>query len=122
MFWLHAGWRRVFAGLALVSRRARRRGSGPLVFGLLSGYMVLQYADVPTPTPAVTGRAMAVFTMAMFLGVALMQWSTGPVASTAQRTASSLSCAVFASIAVVAAGALALRQLPQPVRSGAAGR
>ena len=32
---------------------------------------------------ALTGRAMAVFTMAMFLGVALMQWLTGVAASVA---------------------------------------
>jgi hypothetical protein len=38
--------------------------------GLVSGYIVLQYADVRSAYPAaMTGRAMAVFTMAMFLGV-----------------------------------------------------
>ncbi len=41
-------------------------------------------ADVRTAySPALTGRAMAVFTMAMFLGVAAMQWFTGLAASVA---------------------------------------
>src|SRR5205085_3991536 len=41
--------------------------------GLLSSYMVMQYAGVRASYPAqMTGRAMAVFTMAMFLGVAIM--------------------------------------------------
>ena len=36
---------------------------------VLSGYMVLQYADVRSSYPAaMTGRAMSVFTMALFLG------------------------------------------------------
>ena len=53
-----------------------------LAVGLLSGFIVLQYADVRAAYPAaLTGRAMAVFTMAMFLGVAAMQWLTGLVAS-----------------------------------------
>jgi hypothetical protein len=59
--------------------------AAPLAVGLLSGYMVLQYADVRSSYPAaMTGRAMSVFTMALFLGVALMQWVTGVAASTAK--------------------------------------
>jgi curli biogenesis system outer membrane secretion channel CsgG len=59
---------------------------GPVVIGLLSGYLVLQYADVRAAYPAaLTGRAMAVFTMAMFLGVAGMQWFTGLIASLAAQ-------------------------------------
>src|SRR5262249_38737642 len=46
-----------------------------LAISLLSGFGTLQYADVRSAYPArMTGRAMAVFTMAMFLGVAIMQW------------------------------------------------
>ena len=77
-----------------------------LAVGLLSGFIVLQYADVRAAYPAaLTGRAMAVFTMAMFLGVAAMQWLTGldPY------------LAVMASIAVLLAlAALAFRLLPHP--------
>ncbi len=55
-----------------------------LTIGLVSGYMVMQYADVRAAYPAaMTGRAMAVFTMALFMGVALMQSFTGWVASAA---------------------------------------
>ena len=43
------------------------------MIGLLSGCLVLQYADVRAAYPtALTGRALAVFTMSMFLGVAAM--------------------------------------------------
>jgi hypothetical protein len=42
---------------------------GPAGGGVLSGYMVLQYADVRSSYPAaMTGRAMSVFTMALFWG------------------------------------------------------
>ncbi|MFA5681185.1 MAG: MFS transporter [Hydrogenophaga sp.] len=51
---------------------------------MLSGYIVLQYADVRAAYPAAqTGRAMALFTMAMFLGIASMQWATGMAAAVA---------------------------------------
>ncbi|RYZ04308.1 MAG: MFS transporter, partial [Comamonadaceae bacterium] len=43
-----------------------------LLIGVLSGFITMQYADVRAAyPPQMTGRAMAVFTMAMFLGVAL---------------------------------------------------
>src|SRR5690606_41216033 len=66
-------------------------GTGPvvavaasLVLSLLSGFIVLQYSDVRSSYPPETvGRALSLFTMAMFLGVALMQWLTGVVASAA---------------------------------------
>ena len=55
-----------------------------LLIGFLSGFIVLQYADVRASYPvALTGRAMALLNMAMFLGVALMQWLSGVVASMA---------------------------------------
>ncbi|MHB1248735.1 MAG: MFS transporter, partial [Polaromonas sp.] len=90
----------------------------PIVIGLLSGYVVLQYADVRAAYPAaITGRAMAVFTMAMFLGVAAMQWLTGIVASVAITRGAEPFTAVLASIAVLlAAGALAFTLLPGPSR------
>ncbi len=89
---------------------------GPIVIGVLSGCLVLQYADVRSAYPAaITGRAMAVFTMAMFLGVAGMQWFTGVVASVATLHGVDPYTAVLASIAVLlSAGALAFALLPGP--------
>ena len=88
----------------------------PIVIGVLSGCLVLQYADVRSAYPAaITGRAMAVFTMAMFLGVAAMQWLTGIVASAATVYGVEPYTAVLASIAaLLAAGALAFALLPGP--------
>ena len=95
---------------------------GPIVIGLLSGSLVLQYADVRAAYPAaITGRAMAVFTMAMFLGVAAMQWLTGLVASVASAHGIEPFTAVLGTIAaLLAGGALAFTLLPGPPRQGAA--
>ena len=92
---------------------------GSLAVGLLSGYMVLQYADVRSAyPPAMTGRAMAVFTMAMFLGVALMQWVTGVAASLASARGADPYLAVMLTIAgMLATGAIAFRLLPGPPRA-----
>ena len=94
--------------------------AGPLVIGMLSGCLVLQYADVRAAYPAaLTGRAMAVFTMAMFLGVAAMQWLTGIIASVAAAQGADPFTAVLASIAaLLAAGALAFVLLPGPAHQG----
>ena len=91
---------------------------GPVVIGLLSGYLVLQYADVRSAYPAaMTGRAMAVFTMAMFLGVAAMQWFTGVVASRAAAWGVDPFTAVFASMAaLLVCGAAAFVLLPGPTQ------
>ncbi|MDA7418512.1 MFS transporter [Xenophilus arseniciresistens] len=95
-----------------------------IAVGFLSGYMVLQYPDVKGAYPAaVTGRAMALFTMAMFLGVALMQWLTGAIATYAQHLGVDPFMAVFLSIgALLAAGAAGFVWLPKPpvVPAGAA--
>ena len=90
--------------------------AGPLAVGVLSGYMVLQYADVRSSYPAaITGRAMSVFTMALFLGVALMQWITGVAASTAKAQGAEPYAAVMFTIAgMLALGAAAFRWLPAP--------
>jgi predicted MFS family arabinose efflux permease len=87
-----------------------------IAVGLGSGYIVLQYADVRGAYPAaMTGRAMAVFTMAMFLGVAVMQWATGGIASLAHGLGADPYLAVLAAITLLlAAGAAAFRWLPQP--------
>jgi len=78
---------------------------------------VLQYADVKTAYPAhMTGRAMAVLTMAMFLGVAVMQWLTGVVASVAAAHGFNPFSAVLATIAaLLLLGATAFAALPTPL-------
>lgn len=87
-----------------------------LVTSLLGGYIVLQYSDVRGAYPvAMTGRAMAVFTMAMFLGVGLMQWLTGLVATASRGWGVELYAAVLGSIAaMLAAAAIAFSALPRP--------
>lgn len=89
-----------------------------LAIGMLSGFITMQYADVRAAYPSrMTGRAMAVFTMAMFLGVALMQWLTGLAASAAIALGVERYAAVLAAIAFfLGAGALAFRLLPAPPR------
>ncbi len=96
--------------------------AGAIAVGVLSGYMVLQYADVRAAYPAaMTGRAMAVFTMAIFLGVALMQWLTGVAASLALSIGMEPYRAVLGAIALILVlGALAFRVLPQPRTAAAA--
>ena len=81
----------------------------------LGGYMVLQYADVRQSYPSEqTGRAMAVFTMAMFLGIALMQWCTGVVANRAQALGMDIYNAVLLAVSLcLIAGSLAFQWLPQ---------
>ena len=88
----------------------------PVVMSLMSGYMILQYADVKSAYPArMIGRALAVFTMAMFLGVALMQWLTGLVASAAAAQGFDPFASVLAFIAgLLVLGTAAFRWLPAP--------
>jgi len=89
-----------------------------VVSGLLSGYIVLQYADTRGAYPAeMTGRAMALFTMAMFLGVAFMQWFTGAVASMATAHGLDPFAAVLATIGILlSVGAAGFAWLPKPPR------
>jgi predicted MFS family arabinose efflux permease len=95
--------------------------AGALAVGVLSGFIVWQYADVRSAYPArMTGRAMAVFTMAMFLGVALMQWLTGLAASAAVALHVEPYGAVLAAIfAFLVIAAVAFQRLPQPAQSAA---
>ena len=80
----------------------------------LTGFIVLQYADVRSAyLEAQTGRAMAAFTMAMFLGIALMQWLTGLVAQWATAHGADTYTAVLLAVAaLLAAGAAAFVLLP----------
>ncbi len=86
-----------------------------LSMGLLSGYTVLQYADVRASyPPQLTGRALSLFTMAMFLGVAGMQWCTGLIGQWATAQGWDSFRVVLCSIATwLALASLAFRFLPQ---------
>ncbi|MHA7599921.1 MFS transporter [Alicycliphilus sp. T452] len=85
-----------------------------IAMSLLSGYSVLQYTDVRTSyPPQLTGRALSLFTMAMFLGVALMQAATGAVAAWAAGRGIEPYLAVLLAIAGwLALASLAFRVLP----------
>lgn len=95
-----------------------------VLMGLLSGYSVLQYADVRSSyAPELTGRALSLFTMALFLGVAVMQWFTGVVGSWAQALQVEPYLAIMLTIAVwLAAASFAFRWLPSSPRLQARGR
>ena len=88
---------------------------GVPVFALLSGYSILLYTYVKSAYPAtMTGRALSVYTMAMFLGVAVMQWSTGAVASASAAWGVPTFAAVFGTVALMlAAGTAAFAWLPR---------
>ena len=90
-----------------------------LAIGLLAGFNTMQYADVRAAYPPhMTGRAMAVFTMALFLGVAVMQWFTGAVAGTAAMFGVETYAAVLGAIAVsLGLGTLAYKVLPAPAKA-----
>ena len=75
---------------------------------------MLQYTDVRSSYPGeLTGRALSLYTMAMFLGVALMQTATGAVAAWAGAQGLEPYRAVLLAIAGwLALAALAFRVLP----------
>ncbi|MBV8250032.1 MAG: MFS transporter [Comamonas sp.] len=85
-----------------------------LAMSILSGYGTLLYADVRSSyPPETTGRALSIFTMAMFLGVALMQWLSGVVAGVAERQGSDIYLAVMLMVAaMLALGTLAYKLIP----------
>jgi predicted MFS family arabinose efflux permease len=88
-----------------------------IAYGMLSGYGVLQYGYVRDAyPPAMRGRGLSLFTMAMFLGVALMQWASGLAASLAPHIGVEPFAAVLLTMsAMLLAGALAFWKLPQAV-------
>lgn len=108
----------MFAVLALLSS-AVLDVALPIVMGVMSGYMVLQYSEVRAGYPAaIVGRALALFTMAMFMGVALMQWFTGFVASQAAARGADTYTAVLLTIAaMLVAGAVAFALLPKAAQA-----
>ncbi|HWM48748.1 MAG TPA: MFS transporter [Xanthobacteraceae bacterium] len=87
-----------------------------VLLGFLTGYFVLQYADVRAAySGEVAGRAFAVFNTAVFLGVAVMQWLTGLVVSaSAAEGADSLMLAFLTIAALLVAATLAFVLLPWP--------
>ena len=112
------GFSLLLAGLFVVlalSRSAAVDVSLSLAVGLLSGYMILQYSEVRSAYPAaIVGRALGLLTMAMFLGVAAMQWFTGWVAELALAHGADLFMTVMLTIAaLLATGALAFAALPK---------
>jgi predicted MFS family arabinose efflux permease len=115
------GWTLVVAAMYAVMAATRSAWVDigvATAMSLAGGYIVLQYADVRSAyPPAMTGRAMAVFTMAMFLGVAVMQWLTGQVADAAPALGMERYAAVLGAVAVLLVlAALAFRCLPAPQR------
>jgi predicted MFS family arabinose efflux permease len=90
-----------------------------LLTACLSGYIVFQYADVRAAYPsAQTGRAMSIFTMAMFLGIAFMQWITGVAAALATAQGWPPYAAVNGLIALMLTlGAAAFAWLPRKAAS-----
>jgi hypothetical protein len=104
----------VFVALALVHQSV---GSVLLllVMSVLSGYGTLIYADVRSSyPPATTGRALSIFTMAMFLGAALMQWLSGLVAGVAERQNADIYQAVMLMIAGMLGSGVLAYQLIKP--------
>ncbi len=87
---------------------------GMVTVAVLSGAAILQYANVRASYSAeMAGRAMSVFTMAMFLGVAVVQSLSGVAASLSQAFGQDPYAGVLVSVAsLLALGALAFRLLP----------
>ncbi|HSW20814.1 MAG TPA: MFS transporter [Ramlibacter sp.] len=114
------GMAALFAAMALTRSVAVDVGA-TLAISLATAVIVLQYTDVKAAYPAhMTGRAMAVFTMAMFLGVALAQWLTGVAASVAQLAGLEVYASVLGAIALLlVAAAAAFRCLPAPPATSA---
>lgn len=86
-----------------------------VLYGLISGYVVLQhgYAHDSYP-PELRGRALSLLTMAMFLGVAVMQSVSGLAASLAPHLGlEPFATALVTMSALLLAGALAFWQLPR---------
>jgi predicted MFS family arabinose efflux permease len=93
----------------------------PILFGVGSGYMMLQYADVRAAYPAaLIGRALALYTMAMFMGVAVQQAFTGWVASVAPAWGLDPYVAVLLTLAaLLMLASLAYTPLPGPPKAEA---
>ncbi|MBL0420115.1 MFS transporter [Ramlibacter sp. AW1] len=106
------GYTMLTAGLFMVLAASRRPVPDValvLAITAVTGYIVLQYADLRSAYPTeMAGRAMALFTMAMFLGVGLVQWLTGLAASAAQAVGWEPYGLVFTATALLLAGGTAV--------------
>jgi predicted MFS family arabinose efflux permease len=87
-----------------------------ITVALLSGFMLLQYADTRSAfPPEQTGRALSLFTMSMFLGIALMQYISGFGATLAPGLGlAPLDGALIAICALLALGLAGFILLPWP--------
>ena len=87
---------------------------GMVAVAVLSGAAILQYANVRASYNAeISGRAMSVFTMAMFLGVAFVQSLSGLAASWSLALGQDPYSGVLVCVAsLLALGTLAFRLLP----------
>lgn len=87
-----------------------------IITGFIGGYVSLQYADLRSAYPdELTGRALSVFTMAMFSGVAGVQWLSGIAASLSLALGlDPLTAALFTVSALLALGTFSFWRLPQP--------
>ena len=87
----------------------------PVAYGMISGYSMLQYGYVHDAYPAASrGRALALLTMAMFLGVSLMQWASGLAAAAAKTLGLEPIGGALATMGLMlAAGGLAFTLLPR---------
>lgn len=87
---------------------------GMVALAVISGTGVLQYANVRASYSAeMSGRAMSVFTMAMFLGVAIVQSLSGLAASWSQSLGQDPYTGVLVCVAsLLVLGAMAFRLLP----------
>ncbi len=117
-YWL-TGFTLVLAGmfaLMAVTRHAWIDVGMSIAVSLLLGYSVLQYADVRNAYPErLIGRALALYTMAMFMGVALVQWFTGIVAGAAPALGLEAYAAVLGAVAaLLVAGAAVFWWTPWP--------
>jgi predicted MFS family arabinose efflux permease len=107
-----------FFTLLAFAQAAWAAGALLVAISFLVGFPVLQYADVRAAYPeSQTGRAMAAFTMAMFLGIALMQWFSGVVAQVAKRgDVDPYTAVLLAVAALLVLGAAAFAWLPGAAR------
>lgn len=96
-----------------------------LVLAVVSGYMLLHYSEVREIwPPAMSGRALAIFNSAMFLGVAAMQWASGAAAAADPLGTGPVAAAFWTIAAMLLAGTalyLGLRPLPRADAGAATG-
>lgn len=88
------------------------------VIGAVSGFTILQYADVRSSyEPGVIGRALSLLNMSVFIGAAMVQMLTGFVSDASASLGTNSIQNVFLTLAlVVTVGCFAFKLLPAPRR------